>query len=355
MPRLHSSSDAAMEPNSLPQRIRSLLNERIAAVNDLTYQYKEWFHNQPTHARILLALGGVLLSFVAILLIIFHRYAIHILVQVSDYWEHLTYGRSILFVLVFFVGFPPLLGFSPLSLLSGMVYGFPNAWPLLSTASVLGSLASFLVFRHLLRNRAERYVQSNEKFRAFAEILKEDASLLVLVLLRLCPLPYSLSNGALAAIPQLPTLTYFLASVITTPKLFIHVYVGHTIKNLGDDQRPFSAKVIDVISVLLTGLALGLASYIIYNKMQAKLQSYHMDRNANDDMIFGNFDDDLESGQDLELDSHDFDEDNFIITDDDDTNDAASQSKSSKSTEYSKTDDIDNADLFADQRGYRDH
>lgn len=340
MPRIHSLSDVGMENRSMLNRFHSFVAEKVNAINQLTQPYRDWYENQPALKRLLVNVGVVILSIAGILLIIFHKYAIQILVQLADYWESLKYGRLILFTLVFFVGFPPLLGFSALSLLSGMVYGFPNGWPLLASASVTGSFASFLVFRYLLRDKAEHYVHANEKFRAFAEILKEDASLFVLILLRLCPLPYSLSNGALAAIPELPASTYLFASLLTTPKLFIHVFVGHTIKNLGDEQRPTSAKIIDIISVLITGVALGLATYIIYNKMQAKLNSYHTGRNASDEIIFGNFDDELELGQNLELDSHDFDEDNFIIADDDDSNESASRAhESTEDTEMNKKND----------------
>lgn len=303
---------------------------------------------------------------VGLLVVIFHRYVIGLLVEFSDYLNKLKYGQLLLFTLVFFVGFPPLIGYSALSMLCGMVYGFPGGWPLLASATVAGSLASFLVYRYFLRNQAERLIQRNEKFRAFAEILKEDTSLFLLILLRLCPLPYSLSNGALAAIPNLPVSTYFLASVVTSPKAFIHVFVGHTIKNLGDAKRPASAKIIDAVSIIVTGVALSLASYIIYNKMQQKLDSYNhvQSREGHDLMIFGNFEDDLESGPTVELDPGDFDDDNFIIEDEEDdfpSQDNVKRSSDDISKQKSRDlealapvgDDLD--DLGKPSKAYRDY
>lgn len=53
--------------------------------------------------------------------------------------------------------------------------------------------------------------------------------------------------------------------------------------------------------------------------MQEKLAIYHNANGTNhedqDRMIFGNFEDDLESGQNVELDASQFDADNFIIED----------------------------------------
>lgn len=300
-------------------RIKNIAMAQNETLGNIQVRLNKWYLSHSPFQRVLLVIGGVAISIIGTLTLIFHKHVIKALVDTSNYLENLRYGHLILFVLVFFVGFPPLIGYSALSMLCGMVFGFPGGWPLLASATILGSLASFLVFRFLLQHRAEQLVQHNEKFRAFAEILKEDASLLILVLIRLCPLPYSLSNGALAAIPNLPVSTYVMASVITSPKMFVHIFVGSTIKHLGDEERPYSAKVIDVISILITGCALSLASYIIYNRMQRKLDSYHHGRDTNyDELIFGNFNDDLELDPRMELEAGDFDEDNFVIADDDD-------------------------------------
>lgn len=373
MPRLHSGSDAQTSLG-LVARMKNTLQSQASSIADLRNLTILWYRAQSRTKQILLALGAVVCAIVGILVLIFHRYVIGVLVEISDYWKKLKYGQLLLFTLIFFVGFPPLIGYSALSMLCGMVYGFPGGWPLLASATVSGSLASFLVFRFLLRNQAERMVQHNEKFRAFAEILKEDASLFLLILLRLCPLPYSLSNGALAAIPNLPVLTFFMASVITSPKVFIHVFVGHSIKNLGDAERPTSAKIIDIVSIIITGCALSLASYIIYNRMQQKLDSYHHIQHGNreglDRMIFGNFDDDLESGATVELDAGEFDEDNFIIEDEEGEEDERSRLENSRARENNddtrkqkKTDEIatelqfddDIDDLVKPSKGYRDY
>lgn len=338
--KLQNSSSGAME-----------------ALNEMSTKYQNWYSQQSTAKKALLVAGGILCIIISILVVIYHLLFLELLVTMSDAWVDLKFGKLILWLLVFFVGFPPLLGFTPLAMLCGMTYGFPWGWPILASASVLGSLASFLVFRHLLHNQAERMVHLSEQFRAFSEILKEDASLFVLVLLRLCPLPYSLSNGALAAIPELPTLTYFLASLITSPKLLIHVFVGHTMKTLGDANRPTSAKIIDVVSVIITGSALLLASYIIYVKMQKKVRSYHQNPQS-DEMIFGNFDDDLESGQNLELASNDYDDDNFIITEDDDfaeESESPSQNIASRDSLAKLDHDLDSQDLEATPKRYRDY
>lgn len=317
MPQL-SNNDHQFRSNTTLS-IREFMAEKVALSIHFFNQLKAWFAEQSPIKKVLVMLGCIILSILGFLFLIFHSYLINQLINLSDKWHDLKYGSVIIFALVFTVSFPPLIGFTALSLLTGMVYGFPQGWPLLAFASVSGCTASFLVFRYLLQNQATKLVQYNEKFRAFAEVLHDDSSLLLLCLIRLCPLPYSLSNGALAAVPELPLLTYFLATLITSPKLFIHLFVGSKLKDLGSDKSSGMSKVVDVISIVITGGAASLATYLIYVKMQQKLASFHQRGIIHDDvLVFGNFADELEMGShnEIELNSTDFDTDNFLIDDD---------------------------------------
>ena len=326
MPQLPSSDNYGYRyrinsPPPSPNTLRGILSAKIAQGAFIAQQLKDWFFQQSIGKKIFIIILLIIISIIGVLFLIFHVYIIKFLIYLSDQWHDLKFGSLIIFFLVFMVGFPPLIGFTGLSLLTGMIYGFPNGWPLLASASITGCTCSFLIFRYVLQNQAHKLMNHNETFRAFAEILRDDNSLLLLILIRLCPLPYSLSNGALAAIPELPLSTYFLATFITSPKLFIHLFVGSKIKEIGDEKSTGSTRIVDIISILITATAASLAAYLIYAKMQQKLASYHSRGIATDDaLVFGNFEDDLEMGShnEIELNSSDFDADNFIIEDDED-------------------------------------
>ncbi|CUM64681.1 uncharacterized protein PRCAT00002290001 [Priceomyces carsonii] len=350
MPRLQSSSNVYLDTpdqhaTNWNSRMNTNIKARVDAVNELGRSTLEWYHQQSKIRKIII-IFLITIGFVFfILVLIFHNRLIKQLVVISDKLEKLRYGRLLLFSLVFIVGFPPLIGFTPLSMLTGMVYGFPNGWFLLASASISGSLCSFIVFRYILQEQARKFMNYHEMFRAFAEILRDDSSLFLLILIRLCPLPYSLSNGALAAIPELPTLTYLLASVITSPKFLIHIFVGYKLKELGDISKSKSTKIIDMLSIIMAGVAASLTTYFIYNKMKRKLRSYHSSNGPNQEryeqMIFGNFDDDLESGNNVELNSADYDVDNFIIEDDGDILNPDESSPPSHSPDKMSTDPVD--------------
>lgn len=340
------------EPNGLTQTLRRSWNQYV----DICQKAIDWYKQQSIQKKILIGLGLVVAAALVVLLALFHVYFIQILITISDWWAEFSYGRILLFVLVFFVGFPPLIGFSAMCLLSGMVYGIVGGWLVVSVASITGSFASFLFFRYILKERSERLLQSNEMFRLFAETIKQDRSLLLLILIRLCPLPYSLSNGALAAIPELSPTTYFLASLITCPKMFAHTFVGHQIKDIGDDDNTTARKIVDLVTILITAMASGTATYIIYHQMKLRLNKYHSEPNEDyNEMIFGDFGDD-ESGNNLELNSAEFDADNFIIEDEEDS----SSKKTTETTPFSDNLDsqldepLDN-DIDTPKRAYRDY
>lgn len=327
-------------------RIQLKLHTQVQWGQEMNQRFQSWFKQQSKWKQWLIIVIFIIMVILLILMIVFHSYLIEKLIELSDSWKQFSLGKLILFILVFFVGFPPLIGYSTLSLFIGMVYGFPDGWPLLASATVAGSFASFLVFRYILHERAENLMNSNENFKAFSEILDEKNSLFLLVLIRLCPLPYSLSNGALAAIPTLSPTTFLLSQVITSPKVLIHLFVGYKLKSLGDGKESKSTKIIDIVGILITLLAATITTSIIYYKMQQKLTSYHsannLDNQDYDQMIFGNFDD-LESGN-IELNSQEFDADHFIIDDDDIANNSTNKINNDNSTDVHSLDFEINSD-----------
>lgn len=290
-------------------RVARVARAQLDSAQEAASTLLQWYSSQLVLVRLLLNAVVAIGLVAAVLAVVYHKTIIHFLVILSNSWYDLRYGRLVLFMLVFGVSFPPLLGFSALSMLSGMVYGFPGGWPLLASALILGSFCSFLLFRYVLHEQAVQLANRHAKFRALAEILSENNSLVLLVLIRLCPLPYSLSNGALAAVPELPATTYLMASIITSPKLAGHIFVGHKIKNL-DKDTTMSSKIVDIVSIVITIVATTATTFVIYKRMQRKLDEYSVVSNHpnNQHIIFGNFDGDLDS---VELDTSNVDD--FII------------------------------------------
>lgn len=199
---------------------------------------------------------------------IFHNRVLSAMAAGSAKFRAIPYSWLILIVLYILVSFPPMIGYSVLALFTGMVYGFPNGWPLISSGTLIGSFCSFMVFRYLMRERAQALARRSVKFTAFTETLRQD-SFLLLWMIRLCPLPYSLSNAAMSTVPSVEPWKFFVATLCCTPKLFLHIFIGSRLARLSTskDNATWWANFLSVVIALTVGVV---TSYIIYKRTTEK-------------------------------------------------------------------------------------
>jgi uncharacterized membrane protein YdjX (TVP38/TMEM64 family) len=114
---------------------------------------------------------------------------------------------------------------SPLTLAAGATFGvWLGGWgAVLGTAG--GAAAGYLISRHLARERFAHALAANPRFRQIDEAIGREGWKII-ALLRLCPLPFGVSNYlyGLTAVRFWP---YLLASVVgMLPGNFLFAYVG---------------------------------------------------------------------------------------------------------------------------------
>lgn len=239
-------------------------------VKKVLYHLSNQFFKLPLWQRIIVTVTTVLFLILGIMFLIFHKTILNSLVETSNNLREKTSTQFVLGLLIFTVAFPPLIGFSFLSTSTGLIYGVSlHGWLLLSISSVTGCIASFYVFQNILKSRAQRLVHSNKRFEAFASILQENNSYLILALFRLCPFPYSLTNGAIAGVYGVSLRNFAIANFITTPKMFIYLFIGSRIKNLGETKST-GEKMLDLFSILFTLTVLFFTAWLLYFKTQNK-------------------------------------------------------------------------------------
>ncbi len=141
----------------------------------------------------------------------------------------------------------------------------------MSTATVAGSLASFIASRTVLSNYVHKLVGKDKRFEALALTLKHDG-LKILCMIRVCPLPYSLSNAAMSTFPTVHPLSFALATAIASPKLLIHVFIGSRLaliaKNGG--KKDAGTKAINYASIIIGSLIGAGVGWFIYQKTMAR-------------------------------------------------------------------------------------
>lgn len=148
------------------------------------------------------------------------------LAQLNGLFTRLGPWGIVLFVLVYALAAVLFVPGSALTLGAGLVYGLVPGFLAVSAGSTLGAACAFLVARYLARDRVERWVGADPRFRAIDLAVGRGGGTIVL-LTRLSPVfPFNLLNY-LYGVTRVPFLTYILASWIgMMPGTLLYVYLG---------------------------------------------------------------------------------------------------------------------------------
>ncbi|KAF2674605.1 hypothetical protein BT63DRAFT_474342 [Microthyrium microscopicum] len=268
MPPVRRTS--SMSRRSTPRSFTARMQKRI---EDLSVRgIKLWLSLTPLQKTAVVICG--ILSFISsILSLVYHDQIFHWLADFAKGWRNVTGGWLILWLMTFIVSFPPLIGYSTCVSLGGFVYGFPNGWFIVASASTCGSMVAFITSRTLFQRYVNKWVAGDSRFTALSTVLKHDG-LKLLCMVRLCPLPYSISNGAISTIPTVTWYNFGLATAIVSPKLMLHVWIGHQLAELAErgDKMDTRTKVVTYISIAIGATVGAVTGYLIYQRTQKRIK-----------------------------------------------------------------------------------
>ncbi|KAL9002879.1 MAG: hypothetical protein Q9188_004218 [Gyalolechia gomerana] len=221
----------------------------------------------------LAAVLGLVAIVVTILFFIYHEKFFAWLEPTAVKWKNLRGGWCILWALTFMTAFPPIVGYSTCFTLAGFVYGLPEGWLIIATATVAGSTCSFFTSRTIFSGFVHRLVANDKRFEAFSSVLKRDG-LKLLIMIRLCPLPYSISNGAISTFPTVTPQMFVIATSVMTLKLLIPIFIGTRLAAIAKNggKKDATTNAINWISIV-GGLILGIVTgWLIYKRTVARAQ-----------------------------------------------------------------------------------
>ncbi|KAF2634901.1 hypothetical protein P280DRAFT_205280 [Massarina eburnea CBS 473.64] len=250
-----------------PSRIQKVMEQYTKLNNRVLAQYNRLTPSK----KVLLWVGGTVSFVLGILFLVYNERIFQSLLPVAKKWRDITAGWLILWALIFMVSFPPLIGYSSLLTIAGFVYGFPNGWFIAATATIAGSTTSFILSRSLLRKFVARLLANDTRFTALALTLKHDG-LKLLIMVRLCPLPYSLSNGAVATFPTVSWSSFALATAIVSPKLMLHIFIGSQLEKIAESggKMDGKTKALSYVSIAIGGVAGILTGWFMYKKTKQR-------------------------------------------------------------------------------------
>jgi hypothetical protein len=126
-----------------------------------------------------------------------------------------------------------------------------------------------------------RLIANDKRFAALALTLKHDG-LKLLVMIRMCPLPYSLSNGAVATFPTVHWASYALATAIVSPKLMLHIFIGSQLEKIAESggKMDGKTKAISYLSIAIGAIAGVVTGWFMYKKTKERAAQLEAEERA---------------------------------------------------------------------------
>ncbi|CAG8564147.1 8502_t:CDS:2 [Ambispora gerdemannii] len=178
--------------------------------------------------------------------------------------RELQYGYLMLTSLIIVTCFPPLPGYSSLIMLSGFIYGFPLGFAPALCGALIGSMTCFGLFRSMCKNYTDKLVGQDRRFAALAVAIHHEG-FKIIFLIRLSPFPITYSNAFFASIRSVSLWKFTLATILTMPKLLIHVFIGSRLANL-TNELDSTSRLINYLSIGIGLILFFIATWWLYNK-----------------------------------------------------------------------------------------
>lgn len=257
----------------------------LAMLSSIRGKFWAWFRSLSTPMKLGVIIASIVHFSVTILVLVNYQKIIEYIVTISDdIRESGAKGVLVFVFLISIVSFPPMVGFASLCVIIGIVYGFPG-FPIIAITSSIMSTVSLCVFKYGFRNASEKIIESHEKLKLFVSVIKDPEvtflqEIFMLTLMKLCPLPYSITNGGLGCVPHLSPLAFFIACVLCSPKYLVQIFMGIQLRKIGGIDKDTKKLPIDIAIFVITGLSFALVSVMLYKRLQKKLQERDENSNA---------------------------------------------------------------------------
>ncbi|KAJ3109935.1 Tlg2-vesicle protein [Phlyctochytrium bullatum] len=166
-------------------------------------------------------------------LVVYRKQIIPPVMSFAEFIRGLGYpGMLIIFALEFIASFPPMFGFGFFQLLAGFIYGMLGFVPIY-IGGLLGGIICFVAARRWLGEHYRNLLKRRYREFAAIEAAIEEGGLQLVILLRLGPYPYAISNGVLS-LTSVPLTHFTIATALCLLKALIQVYLGTTLQSIAD-------------------------------------------------------------------------------------------------------------------------
>ncbi|KAG1470103.1 hypothetical protein G6F56_002875 [Rhizopus delemar] len=218
------------------------------------------------------ALGGAL-ALIVITIFVIYRATIRELIQtVAVELRTTPYSSVLLTCLITFTSIPPLVGFTFSTTITGFIYGFPGGiLPAVSGAFLGATIAFGLIRKYNFARFIKLSPSKQEKYMAIQEAI-EQGGFKMMILIRLSPIPWPITNMLLSIISTVSTRHYMLAASLASIKVSLDVWIGSQLADLSNPDLPPSAHRIAMITMGCSVLIFVCVAWWLYRLTMEKVK-----------------------------------------------------------------------------------
>ncbi|KAF8930117.1 Tlg2-vesicle protein [Dissophora ornata] len=140
------------------------------------------------------------------------------------------------------------------------------------------------------RQRIGRKFNDNLEFKEMSKAVSKDG-IFILFLIRLSSFPFAVLNAYFGAMTQLPYWKFILATTLSTPHLFLPIFIGHNISSLADPDITGKDRILKWVGNILGIIFTLAAAWYIYRHTTRRIQRINAGLAAED----GEEEDELEA------------------------------------------------------------
>ncbi|KAG0040708.1 Tlg2-vesicle protein, partial [Gryganskiella cystojenkinii] len=236
---------------------------------------RERFENASTSTKVGLAIGAVVVVAFLVVFFTFERQIFEWINPAVTYIRNSSGGMWVLVAIMFATCIFPLFGYGVVSMVCGYIFGFPKGFLPAFIGDMLGASAGFWLYRYFFHGYIRRKLKDNIEFTEMSKAVSKDG-IWILFLIRLSSFPFAILNAFFGAMTQLPYWKFIVPLLLSSPRLFLPVFIGHNISSLADPTIKGNDRVIkwasNIIGIILA-LAVGYYIYRHTNKRIARINA----------------------------------------------------------------------------------
>ncbi|KAF9387286.1 Tlg2-vesicle protein [Mortierella sp. AD011] len=212
--------------------------------------------------KVALAIFCVIMIAFIVVFFVYEKQVFELLEPAVEYIRKSSAGMVVLGAIMAATCIFPLFGYGAVSIICGYIYGIPMGFIPAFFGDIIGASAGFCLYRFAFSKYIFRKFGDNIEFREMSKAVSTDG-IFILFLIRLSSFPFAVLNAYFGAMTQLPYWKFILATTLSTPRLFLPIFIGQNISSLADPTVTGNSRIIKwATSIVGIVIALAVGWYI---------------------------------------------------------------------------------------------